>query len=66
MSDSQKIEPRLGLEVYTNELGTISIKQDDPLADYEMVVVVHPEDVDRLCSMLRRQRDAIAGQESGQ
>lgn len=39
-----KLEPREGLEVYVNELGTISIKQENEWDDEPQVVVFHPDD----------------------
>jgi hypothetical protein len=62
MPESQKIASRPGLEVYTNQEGTISISQDDPLGNDDRLVVVHPDDVDRLCEMLTSQRDAMAAE----
>jgi hypothetical protein len=52
-----RIEPRPGIEVFTNKGGEISIKQID--VDSDDVVVVHPDDVERLIEMLRLERDQI-------
>jgi len=52
MSD-RKIEPREGIEVFVNERGTISIKQEYLDDEDTSVVVVHPDDVDRLIEFLK-------------
>lgn len=39
-----KLEPREGLEVYVNEQGSISIKQEVHWDDEPQVVVFHPDD----------------------
>lgn len=48
---SNKIPSRPGLEVFVNEGGTISIKQEEH--DEDSIVVVHPGDVDRLVELLQ-------------
>lgn len=48
----RKIQARDGIEVFVNQGGTISIKQDNMLDDEE-IVIVHPDDVDRLIEFLR-------------
>jgi len=55
-----KLDTRYGIEVFWNESGSISMQQLD--TDDDGVVVVHPDDVDRLIDILKRTRDA--GQES--
>jgi SOS-response transcriptional repressor LexA len=58
-SNVHKIEPRPGLEVFTNQGGLITLKQEDPLGDDDHIVVVHPDDVDRLVEFLYHERDRI-------
>jgi hypothetical protein len=53
MSD-RVIPARDGIEVFLNESGTISIKQEDSMGhDEPCIVVVHPDDVDALVSFLQ-------------
>ncbi len=63
MKRGQRIDPRPGLEVFTNKNGTITIKQIDEGPDEENMVIVHPDDVPLLVTMLERERNAIAEEE---
>ena len=56
---ASKIDPRPGLNVFVNENNTISIVQEDRLGNDDSIVVVHPDDVEKLCEMLRYERDSI-------
>jgi hypothetical protein len=51
-----------GLEVYQNQSGTISIKQEDSLGNEPAIVLVTPERVDRLIGFLRAVKDEILTQ----
>ena len=44
MLTERRIPARLSVEVYVNQAGTISIKQEDPF-DESSIIVVHPDDV---------------------
>jgi hypothetical protein len=44
------------LDVFVNELGTITIREGDSTAEVESMVVVHPDDVSRLMRDLDRAR----------
>ena len=59
-----KIDTRDGLEVFLNDAGTISIKQDAAYEDPSLVVV-HPDDVDRLIGFLQAARDEARATERG-
>lgn len=39
-----KLEPREGLEVFVNENGTVSIKQEVHWDEEAQIIVVHPDD----------------------
>jgi hypothetical protein len=56
---ASKIEPRPGLIVFANKGGTLSISQDDPMGDDDHVVIVHPDDIEKLCEMLLFERDSL-------
>jgi hypothetical protein len=47
-----ELAPRLGFRVSINESHTISIEQKSGLFSDRMLVVVHPDDVTALVSML--------------
>jgi hypothetical protein len=59
---TRRIPPRLGIEVYENEGGTITIKQSDPMDD-DHIVVVHPDDVPTLIRFLEEVRQDILTEE---
>jgi hypothetical protein len=54
------IPARSGLEIFVNDVGTITIRQDDPAtfasAADEPMVVVHPDDVSTLIRALEEAR----------
>jgi hypothetical protein len=54
------IPARSGLEIFVNDVGTITIRQDDPVTfastGDEPMVVVHPDDVSTLIRALEEAR----------
>jgi hypothetical protein len=50
------IPPRPGLEVFVDKNGTITIRQNELVPSLEPTVVVHPDDVPALITMLEDAR----------
>lgn len=57
-----KLEPREGLEVYVNESGNISIKQEVSWDDEPQVVVFHPDDAKWLIDAITQVAEGIKAQ----
>lgn len=55
------IPARSGLEIFVNDVGTITIRQDDPVSSRgeEPMIVVHPDDVSTLIRALEEARRQI-------
>lgn len=65
MADESKSEnpytlpPDYGLEVFQNQWGTISIKQEDAYGNEPSVIIVSPERVDYLIRFLQAVKEEI-------
>jgi len=56
------LPPDYGLEVFQNEWGTITIKQEDALGNEPALVIVSPERVDQLIRFLSAVKEEIMTQ----
>lgn len=58
-----KIEPRLGVEVFVNQVNTISISNPDQLDEHghtnDVVVQIHPDYIDAVISALQDAKKEI-------
>ena len=57
-----KVPTRDGFEVFPNQSGNISIKQDNP--DDPQIVVVHPDDIDTLIGFLNESKTELAEEDT--